>query len=63
MLASSMSVKSMSHPAWSTCTHHLELPFPSLSATSDANERPLLGPNAPFVRALDGFTPTDPAKR
>ncbi|KAL4946520.1 hypothetical protein BDV06DRAFT_233118 [Aspergillus oleicola] len=42
-------------------SHHLELPFPSLVATSDANERPLLGPITPFVRALDGFTPTDPA--
>ncbi|RDW68972.1 uncharacterized protein DSM5745_08732 [Aspergillus mulundensis] len=42
-------------------SHHALLPFPSLSATSDANERPLLGPITPFVRATDGFTPSDPA--
>ncbi|KAL4778303.1 hypothetical protein BJX76DRAFT_362867 [Aspergillus varians] len=44
-------------------SHHLELPFPSLAATNDVNERPLLGPITPFVRALDGFTPSDPAIR
>ncbi|KAJ0425611.1 amidohydrolase [Aspergillus carlsbadensis] len=42
-------------------SHHLESPFPALSGTTDINERPLLGPVTPFVRALDGFTPTDPA--
>jgi imidazolonepropionase-like amidohydrolase len=42
-------------------SHHLESPFPALSGTTDINERPLLGPITPFVRALDGFTPTDPA--
>ncbi|KAL4905465.1 hypothetical protein BDW74DRAFT_177835 [Aspergillus multicolor] len=44
-------------------SHHGLLPFPSLSATSDANERPFLGPITPFVRATDGFTPSDPAIR
>ncbi|KAL2853616.1 hypothetical protein BJX68DRAFT_274777 [Aspergillus pseudodeflectus] len=42
-------------------SHHLESPFPALSGTTDINERPLLGPITPFIRALDGFTPTDPA--
>ncbi|KAL3452023.1 hypothetical protein BJX65DRAFT_320790 [Aspergillus insuetus] len=42
-------------------SHHLESPFPALSGTTDISERPLLGPITPFVRALDGFTPTDPA--
>ena len=44
-------------------SHHLESPFPALSGTADVNERPLLGPITPFVRALDGFTATDPAIR
>ncbi|KAL4788813.1 hypothetical protein BDV19DRAFT_397964 [Aspergillus venezuelensis] len=44
-------------------SHHLELPLPSLIASSDANERPLLGPITPFVRAIDGLTPSDPAIR
>ncbi|OOG00865.1 hypothetical protein ASPCADRAFT_511739 [Aspergillus carbonarius ITEM 5010] len=44
-------------------SHHLLLPFPQLAATSDVNERPLLGPITPFVRAIDGFTPSDPAIR
>lgn len=42
-------------------SHHGLLPFPSVGATSDVNERPLLGPITPFVRAIDGFTPSDPA--
>ncbi|KAL4745888.1 hypothetical protein BDW72DRAFT_210934 [Aspergillus terricola var. indicus] len=42
-------------------SHHGLLPFPSVSATSDVNERPLLGPITPFVRAIDGLTPSDPA--
>ncbi|PLB50380.1 hypothetical protein P170DRAFT_454922 [Aspergillus steynii IBT 23096] len=42
-------------------SHHLLLPFPKLPSTSDVNERPLLGPITPFVRALDGFKPYDPA--
>ncbi|OGM48614.1 hypothetical protein ABOM_001970 [Aspergillus bombycis] len=42
-------------------SHHLLLPFPQLPATSDVNERPLLGPITPFVRAIDGFKPYDPA--
>ncbi|PYI08675.1 hypothetical protein BO78DRAFT_395534 [Aspergillus sclerotiicarbonarius CBS 121057] len=44
-------------------SHHLLLPFPQVAATSDVNERPLLGPITPFVRAIDGFTPSDPAIR
>ncbi|KAL3478475.1 hypothetical protein BJX99DRAFT_269153 [Aspergillus californicus] len=44
-------------------SHHLLLPVPQLPATSDVNERPLLGPTTPFVRAIDGFTPSDPAIR
>lgn len=42
-------------------SHHLELPFSSVSATADVNEKPLLGPITPFVRAIDGFKPYDPA--
>ncbi|KAL4874659.1 hypothetical protein BJY04DRAFT_224767, partial [Aspergillus karnatakaensis] len=42
-------------------SHHLLLPFPQLSANNDVNERPLLGPTTPFVRAIDGFTPSDPS--
>jgi hypothetical protein len=42
-------------------SHHLLLPFPQLPATNDVNERPVLGPITPFVRALDGFKPYDPA--
>ncbi|KAL4770619.1 hypothetical protein BDW60DRAFT_77507 [Aspergillus nidulans var. acristatus] len=42
-------------------SHHGLLPFPSVGATSDVNERPLLDPITPFVRAIDGFTPSDPA--
>ncbi|KAB8227596.1 uncharacterized protein BDW43DRAFT_242444 [Aspergillus alliaceus] len=42
-------------------SHHLLLPFPQLPATNDVNERPLLGPITPFVRAIDGFKPYDPA--
>ncbi|EQB50733.1 hypothetical protein CGLO_09796 [Colletotrichum gloeosporioides Cg-14] len=42
-------------------SHHLELPFSSVSATSDVNEKPQLGPITPFVRAIDGFKPYDPA--
>ncbi|BAE60350.1 unnamed protein product [Aspergillus oryzae RIB40] len=41
-------------------SHHLLLPFPQLPATDDVNERPLLGPITPFVRAIDGFKPHDP---
>ncbi|OJJ07672.1 hypothetical protein ASPVEDRAFT_142292 [Aspergillus versicolor CBS 583.65] len=44
-------------------SHHLESPYPALSGTADINERPLLGPITPFVRALDGFTASDPAIR
>ncbi|KAJ3948759.1 hypothetical protein N0V92_013015 [Colletotrichum tropicale] len=42
-------------------SHHLELPFSSVSATADVNEKPKLGPITPFVRAIDGFKPYDPA--
>ncbi|KZF23063.1 amidohydrolase [Xylona heveae TC161] len=42
-------------------SHHLLIPFPELPATRDVNERPLLGPITPFVRALDGFKAYDPA--
>jgi hypothetical protein len=42
-------------------SHHLLLPFPQIPATSDVNERPVLGPITPFVRSLDGFKPYDPA--
>ncbi|KAF9872160.1 hypothetical protein CkaCkLH20_10497 [Colletotrichum karsti] len=42
-------------------SHHLELPFSSVSATQDVNEKPGLGPITPFVRAIDGFKPYDPA--
>ncbi|KAH9231962.1 hypothetical protein K456DRAFT_1773020 [Colletotrichum gloeosporioides 23] len=42
-------------------SHHLELPFSSVSATADVNEKPQLGPITPFVRAIDGFKPYDPA--
>ncbi|KAL0932710.1 carbohydrate esterase family 9 protein (amidohydrolase) [Colletotrichum truncatum] len=42
-------------------SHHLELPFSSVSANQDVNEKPLLGPITPFVRAIDGFKPYDPA--
>ncbi|KAH7126027.1 hypothetical protein EDB81DRAFT_860673 [Dactylonectria macrodidyma] len=42
-------------------SHHLTLPFPGLSAITDISERPLMGPITPFVRALDGFKPYDPA--
>ncbi|CAG8947989.1 unnamed protein product [Penicillium salamii] len=42
-------------------SHHLLGPFPGLPSTSDVNERPILGPITPFVRALDGFKPYDPA--
>ncbi|KAE8140535.1 hypothetical protein BDV38DRAFT_290241 [Aspergillus pseudotamarii] len=44
-------------------SHHLLLPFPQLPATNDVNERPLLGPITPYVRAIDGFKPYDPAIR
>ncbi|KZL85828.1 carbohydrate esterase family 9 protein [Colletotrichum incanum] len=42
-------------------SHHLELPFSSVSANADVNEKPGLGPITPFVRAIDGFKPYDPA--
>ena len=42
-------------------SHHLESSFPSLRATGDINEAPGLGPITPFVRAVDGFKPYDPA--
>ncbi|KAI3539851.1 amidohydrolase [Colletotrichum filicis] len=42
-------------------SHHLELPFSSVSAIADVNEKPGLGPITPFVRAIDGFKPYDPA--
>ncbi|KAL4912899.1 hypothetical protein BDW62DRAFT_215979 [Aspergillus aurantiobrunneus] len=42
-------------------SHHLLFPFVSLSGTIDTNESPVLGPITPFMRALDGFTPSDPA--
>ncbi|KAI3007394.1 hypothetical protein CBS147346_3203 [Aspergillus niger] len=43
-------------------SHHLLMPFPQVAATSDVNEKSL-GPITPFVRAIDGFTPSDPAIR
>ncbi|OHW90077.1 carbohydrate esterase family 9 protein [Colletotrichum incanum] len=42
-------------------SHHLELPFSSVSANADVNEKPGLGPITLFVRAIDGFKPYDPA--
>ncbi|WQF90026.1 Putative metal-dependent hydrolase, composite domain superfamily [Colletotrichum destructivum] len=42
-------------------SHHLEPPFSSVSANADVNEKPGLGPITPFVRAIDGFKPYDPA--
>ncbi|KAJ0161710.1 hypothetical protein CTA2_5709 [Colletotrichum tanaceti] len=42
-------------------SHHLEIPFSSVSATADVNEKPGLGPLTPFVRAVGGFKPYDPA--
>lgn len=42
-------------------SHHLESSFPALKATGDINEAPGLGPITPFVRAIDGFKPYDPA--
>ncbi|RKU43925.1 hypothetical protein DL546_000883 [Coniochaeta pulveracea] len=42
-------------------SHHLLSTLPHLSAWNDVNERPLLGPLTPFVRALDGFKPYDPS--
>lgn len=41
-------------------SHHLESSFPGLTATGDINEGGL-GPITPFVRAIDGFKPYDPA--
>ena len=41
-------------------SHHLESSFPGLTATNDINEGGL-GPITPFVRAIDGFKPYDPA--
>ncbi|GAQ45731.1 hypothetical protein AtubIFM55763_004841 [Aspergillus tubingensis] len=40
-------------------SHHLVMPFPQVVATSDVNEKSL-GPITHFVRAIDGFTPSDP---
>jgi imidazolonepropionase-like amidohydrolase len=42
-------------------SHHLLIPFPQVAATRDVNEMPLLGPITPFIRAIDGFKPYDPA--
>ncbi|KAH7035108.1 amidohydrolase [Microdochium trichocladiopsis] len=42
-------------------SHHLELPFSSVAAARDVNEKPSLGTITPFVRAVDGFKPYDPA--
>lgn len=42
-------------------SHHLEMPFAHVSANQDVNEKPHLGPITPFVRAIDGFKPYDPA--
>ncbi|KXH68906.1 amidohydrolase [Colletotrichum salicis] len=42
-------------------SHHLEIPFSPVSAIVDVNEKPGLGPITPFVRAIDGFKPYDPA--
>lgn len=44
-------------------SHHLEMPFAHVSANQDVNEKPHLGPLTPFVRAVDGFKPYDPAIR
>ncbi|KAJ8107283.1 hypothetical protein OPT61_g8972 [Boeremia exigua] len=44
-------------------SHHLEMPFAHVSANQDVNEKPHLGPITPFVRAIDGFKPYDPAIR
>lgn len=42
-------------------SHHLEIPFSRVVANQDVNEKPQLGPITPFVRAIDGFKPYDPA--
>lgn len=42
-------------------SHHLESSFPKLRTTGDINEAPGLRPITPFVRAIDGFKPYDPA--
>ncbi|KAF9693636.1 hypothetical protein EKO04_008263 [Ascochyta lentis] len=42
-------------------SHHLEMPFSHVVANQDVNEKPNLGPITPFVRAIDGFKPYDPA--
>lgn len=44
-------------------SHHLETPFSSVPKTDDTNEKPNLGTITPFVRAIDGFKPYDPAIR
>ncbi|KAE8146590.1 amidohydrolase [Aspergillus avenaceus] len=41
-------------------SHHLLMPFPKLPSTNDVNEKPLLGPLTPFIRAIDGFKAYDP---
>lgn len=40
-------------------SHHLEIPFYSVSKNQDVNEKPQLGPITPFIRAIDGFKPYD----
>lgn len=42
-------------------SHHVKSSFPKLGATGDINEAPGLGPTTPFIRAIDGFKPYDPA--
>ena len=42
-------------------SHHLEMPFAHVVANQDVNEKPHLSPITPFVRAIDGFKPYDPA--
>lgn len=41
-------------------SHHFLIPYPQLSSTRDVNEKNL-GPITPFVRAIDGMKPYDPA--
>ncbi|ROW14401.1 hypothetical protein VPNG_03959 [Cytospora leucostoma] len=43
-------------------SHHLVVPWPHLASTEDADEEGS-GPLTPFVRAVDGMKPYDPATR
>ncbi|KAK7733960.1 hypothetical protein SLS53_008112 [Cytospora paraplurivora] len=43
-------------------SHHLVIPWPHLASTEDADEEHS-GPLTPFIRAIDGMKPYDPATR